>query len=91
VKAVPPPAPPPVPAEEAAVPKPTPEKTKAEPHEPSPGEILRGQVKPLWESGKYDQALRLVNGILADTPDQAEALAWKKKIRAAQQAEAAIK
>jgi serine/threonine-protein kinase len=91
VKAVPPPAPPPVPAEEAAVPKPTPEKTKAEPHEPSPGEVLRGQVKPLWESGKYDQALRLVNGILADTPDQAEALAWKKKIRAAQQAEAAIK
>ena len=58
---------------------------------PAPEAILRGQVKSLWEAGKYAQALALVDGILAENPAQAEARAWKKKIRAAQEAEAAIK
>ena len=58
---------------------------------PAPEVILRGQVKSLWETGKYAQALKLVDAILADNPAQAEARAWKKKIRAAQDAEAAIK
>jgi eukaryotic-like serine/threonine-protein kinase len=88
-KAVPPPAAPaaveePPAAKPAADPKPA-------PVEPSPADILRGKVKPLWESGKYEQALKVVNDVLADDPHQVEALAWKKKIRAAQDAEAAIK
>jgi hypothetical protein len=58
---------------------------------PAPEVILRGQVKSLWEAGKYSQALALVDGILADNPALPEARAWKKKIRAAQEAEAAIK
>ena len=58
---------------------------------PAPETILRGQVKSLWEAGKYSQAMRLVDAILDENPDQAEARAWKKKIRAAQDAEAAIK
>jgi len=58
---------------------------------PAPAVILRGQVKPLWEAGKYAQALALVDALLAENPTLAEARAWKKKIRAAQEAEAAIK
>jgi hypothetical protein len=58
---------------------------------PAPEVILRGQVKSLWEAGKYSQALTLVDRILADNPALPEARAWKKKIRAAQEAEAAIK
>jgi len=58
---------------------------------PAPELILRGQVKSLWEAGKYAQALGLVDAILAENPTHPEARAWKKKIRAAQEAEAAIK
>jgi hypothetical protein len=58
---------------------------------PAPEAILRGQVKSLWEAGKYSQALGLVEAILAENPTHGEARAWKKKIRAAQEAEAAIK
>jgi eukaryotic-like serine/threonine-protein kinase len=54
-------------------------------------QILAGRVRPLWESGKYAQALFLVNQILANDPTNPEALAWKKKIREAQAAEAALK
>jgi hypothetical protein len=53
--------------------------------------ILRGQVKSLWEAGKYSQALALVDAVLAENPTLGEARTWKKKIRAAQEAEAAIK
>jgi serine/threonine protein kinase len=84
VPSTPEPSAPPAPVEEERVATPA-------PHEPTAGEILRGQVKPLWESGKYEQALKVVNDVLADDPHQLEALAWKKKIRAAQEAEAAIK
>jgi len=58
---------------------------------PAPEVILRGQVKSFWEAGRYSQALALVDGILAENPTLAEARAWRKKIRAAQEAEAAIK
>jgi serine/threonine protein kinase len=53
--------------------------------------MLTEQVGALWESGDYGQALTLVNAILAAEPENAEAVAWKKKIRAAQDAEAALK
>jgi hypothetical protein len=59
--------------------------------QPAPEVILRGQVKSLWETGRYAQALKLVDAILAENPTHSEARAWKKKIRAAQDAEAAIK
>ena len=58
---------------------------------PAPEVILRGQVRSLWEAGKYSQALALVDAILTENPTLPEARAWKKKIRAAQDAEAAIK
>jgi len=58
---------------------------------PTPEQILRSKVKPLWESGEYGKAMALVSEILTDSPDNAEALTWKRKIRAAQEAEAAIK
>jgi serine/threonine protein kinase len=57
----------------------------------TPEQILRGQVRKLWESGRYAQAMELVDAVLASNPNHAEARAWKKKIRAAQDAEAAIK
>jgi hypothetical protein len=53
--------------------------------------ILRTQVKPLWEGGQYAEAMRLVDGVLLTSPASSEARSWKKKIRAAQDAEAAIK
>ena len=59
--------------------------------EPSPKQILSGPVRSLWESGKYAQALGLVNQVLAADPENADARAWKKKIRDAQAAEAALK
>ena len=59
--------------------------------EPSGSQILRLRVKPLWEAGKYAEAMEQVNQVLADEPSSAEARAWKKKIRAAQDAEAAVK
>ena len=58
---------------------------------PAPEVILRGQVRSLWEAGRYSQAMGLVDAILAENPNHAEARSWKKKIRAAQDAEAAIK
>jgi serine/threonine-protein kinase len=79
---------------EAAQPQPTlqtPAASSVVEVKPAPEVILRGQVKSLWEAGKYAQALGLVDAILAENPAQAEARAWKKKIRAAQEAEAAIK
>ncbi len=59
--------------------------------ESSSKQILSGPVRSLWESGKYAQALGLVNRVLADDPENAEARAWEKKIREAQAAEAALK
>jgi serine/threonine protein kinase len=79
---------------EVAQPQPTPQTPAASPVveiKPAPGVILRGQVRSLWEAGKYAQALGLVEAILAENPTHADARAWKKKIRAAQEAEAAIK
>ena len=54
-------------------------------------QTLHGPVRSLWESGRYAEALALVNQVLADDPDNAEAHTWKKKIRDAQEAEAALK
>lgn len=54
-------------------------------------ETLRGPVRSLWESGRYAEALALVNQVLANNPKNAEARAWKKKVRDAQAAEAALK
>ncbi len=51
-------------------------------------QILRYRVSPLWAAGKYKEAMALVDQILAATPNHAEALGWKKKIHAAQEAEA---
>jgi hypothetical protein len=84
----------PVQAVEAAQPQLLPQASPVSPVtevKPVPELILRGQVKSLWEAGKYAQALGLVNGILAENPTHADARTWKKKIRAAQEAEAAIK
>jgi len=58
---------------------------------PSAEQILRLRVKPLWEAGKYAQAMKEVDLALADDPSSDEAHEWKKRIRAAQDAEAAIK
>jgi hypothetical protein len=48
-------------------------------------------VKALWASGKYAQALEKVDDFLADHPENMEGRIWKKKIRSAQDAEAAMK
>jgi serine/threonine-protein kinase len=58
---------------------------------PQPEQTLRGPVASLWEAGNYVQAMKLVDAILADDPSNAEARAWKVKIRAAQEAEDSIK
>ncbi|HUA20372.1 MAG TPA: serine/threonine-protein kinase [Bryobacteraceae bacterium] len=63
----------------------------AEKAEPSSKQVLSGPVRSLWESGKYAQALALVDRVLANDPENAEARAWRKKIREAQAAEAALK
>ena len=52
---------------------------------------IRYQVRPLWEAGKYADAMEAVDHILELDPASAEARAWKRKIRAAQDAEAAVK
>jgi eukaryotic-like serine/threonine-protein kinase len=77
-----------------------------EPAAPKPGEsgpddvgnpefsarqTLRGPVRSLWESGRYGEALALVDQVLANNPNNAEARSWKKKVRDAQEAEAALK
>jgi hypothetical protein len=54
-------------------------------------QTLHGPVRSLWESGRYAEALALVNQVLVNNPDSAEARVWKKKIRDAQEAEAALK
>ena len=65
----------------------------AEPSTPKPSEeqILLAQVKALWASGKYAQALTKVDDLLEANPDFMEGRIWKKKIRSAQEAEAAMK
>ncbi len=54
-------------------------------------QTLNGPVRSLWESGRYAEALALVNQVLANDPNNDAARAWKKKIRDAQEAEAALK
>lgn len=54
-------------------------------------ETLNGPVRVLWETGKYARALALVDEVLLAEPENMEARAWKKKIREAQAAEAALK
>jgi histone deacetylase complex regulatory component SIN3 len=54
-------------------------------------QTLNGPVRSLWESGRYAQALALVNQVLSSDPGNEDALSWKKKIREAQAAEAALK
>lgn len=58
---------------------------------PSEEQIALNQVKALWASGKYAQALEKVDDFLADHPENMEGRIWKKKIRSAQDAEAAMK
>ncbi len=53
--------------------------------------IVRREIKTLWEGGKYADAMDLVDEVLVANPANSEARGWKKRIRAAQQAEAAIK
>lgn len=89
------PAPPSTPAtapQEAAAPK---------PGESGPNDLgnpefaarqtLNGPVRSYWESGRYADALALVDKILDTQPENVQARAWKKKIRDAQAAEAALK
>lgn len=59
--------------------------------EASTKQILNGPVRTLWESGRYSQAMALVDRILSQDPADEAALAWRKKIREAQAAEAALK
>jgi hypothetical protein len=54
-------------------------------------QTLNGPVRSLWESGRYAQALGLVNQVLANDPTNDDARSWKNKIREAQAAEAALK
>jgi serine/threonine-protein kinase len=93
-----PPAPAPPATSPAAV---APEPSASKPGESGPDDVgnpafsakqtLHGPVRSLWESGRYAEALALVNQVLANNPNNAEARAWKKKIRDAQEAEAALK
>ncbi len=76
----------PVPVAAAALPASEPAAAK-----PSDDQVLLGQVKALWASGRYAQALEKVDDLLAAHPDHMEGRIWKKKIRAAQEAEAAMK
>jgi len=86
------PIPAPSPSSTSALSEPEPPATPvAGKAESSSKQILSGPVRSLWESGKYAQALGLVNRVLADDPENAEARAWEKKIREAQAAEAALK
>lgn len=95
------------PAEPAAEPPTKrPEAVAPEARAPKPGEsgpddlgnpefsarqTLNGPVRSLWESGRYAAALALVDQVLANNPTNEEARGWRKKIRAAQAAEAALK
>lgn len=80
----------------ASIPESTPSKgaesaantaTKAE---PSAKQTISA-VRWLWETGRYARALALVDQMLAADPTNEEAHAWRKKIRDAQAAEAALK
>lgn len=78
-----------------------PEPREARPSQPGPDDFgnpqfsarqtLNGPVRTYWESGRYAQALTLVNQVLVNDPDNEEARSWRKKIREAQAAEAALK
>jgi hypothetical protein len=81
---------PPAPAVHATKPAP-PAVNEAVNPEVSSRQILNGPVRTLWESGRYAQALAYVNQVLATDPDNEDARSWKKKIREAQAAEAALK
>jgi len=80
---------------------PAPETRASKPNESAPEDvvnpavpskqILNGPVRTLWESGRYTQALALVNQVLASDPANDDARSWKQKIREAQAAEAALK
>ena len=59
--------------------------------EVSAKQVLNGPVRTLWESGRYAQALAFVNQVLTTDPSNEDARSWKKKIREAQAAEAALK
>jgi hypothetical protein len=54
-------------------------------------ESWRNKVTSLWESGQYQDAMTAVNRVLAAAPGNQDALAWKTKIRASQDAEANAK
>jgi hypothetical protein len=79
------PQPPPM-ALERPKPKAEPQLSKA----PSISAALR-DVQSHWERGEYSRAMTLVEQALAENPENQEALAWKKRISAAQRAEAALK
>ena len=81
-----------VPVHQAPTPKPV-ESDSDDSSKPglSARQTLNGPVRSLWESGKYAQALALVNQVLSDDPSNEDARSWKKKIREAQAAEAALK
>ncbi len=61
----------------------------AAPSKLSEEQLALNQVKALWASGKYTQAQK-VDDFLADHPESMEGRIWKKKIRSAQDAEAAM-
>ncbi|MDP8980534.1 MAG: serine/threonine protein kinase [Acidobacteriota bacterium] len=84
---------PPVNRTPAATARPTTSPTATDTLDPKPpvDPALFSQVKSLWELGRYGQATEIVNTILLRDPANAEARAWRKKIRAAQQAEAGMK
>lgn len=82
------------PIEAPVRPAPRPVETKpaaAVPPQPSDEPAKLAAVKSLWESGQYAQGLSVVNDLLAKNPESAGAKFWKKKIRAAQETEAAMK
>jgi serine/threonine protein kinase len=82
----------PVPVHEARTPKPV-ETDSDDSTKPglSARQTLNGPVRSYWESGRYVQAMALVNQVLAEDPSNEDARSWKKKIREAQAAEAALK
>ncbi len=61
------------------------------PAKPSEEQVLLTQVKALWATGKYAQAMEKVDELLTSHPDYMDGRIWKKKIRSAQEAEAAMK
>jgi hypothetical protein len=87
-----PPAPPAAPVQETRTPK-SGESGPDDLGNPefSARQTLNGPVRSLWESGRYAQALALVDRVLATNPNNESARSWKKKIREAQAAEAALK